>query len=287
MIEVEHLRKNFEDKKRGTIRAVDDISFACQPGEIFGLLGPNGAGKTTTLRMLATILEPTSGTARINGFDVRSQAQEVRRSIGYLSGSTALYERLTAREMVTYFGSLYGLTASDIASRIKEIFTELDMNEFADSRCDKLSTGQKQRVSIARTIIHRPPVLFFDEPTNGLDIITARTIIRFIRRCRNEGRTVVFSTHIMSEVETLCDRIAIVYRGQIAAIGTLEELRERTGKQAFEQVFLRLIGEEDEEDDLNPDDTTGRNTKQGGDGNLRQTAGGGLTAVSAGQEARR
>ena len=247
MIEADQLSKIFKDKKRGEVRAADGVSFSCKPGEIFGLLGPNGAGKTTTLRMLATILEPTSGSATIAGYDVRTQAQQVRQNIGYLSGSTALYERLTAREMVTYFGALYGLEASVIADRIEEVFTELDMHEFADRRCDKLSTGQKQRVSIARTILHRPAVLFFDEPTNGLDVVTARTIIRFIRRCRSEGRTVVFSTHIMSEVELLCDRIAVIYNGKVAAIGTLEELRAQTGKQVFEQVFLKLIGEEDEE----------------------------------------
>lgn len=147
--------------------------------------------------------------------------------------------------MVAYFGALYGLSDSEIERRIQEVFTELDMHEFADQRCDKLSTGQKQRVSIARTILHQPPVLFFDEPTNGLDVITARTIIRFIRKCREQGKTVVFSTHIMSEVESLCDRIAVIYKGEVAAIGTLTELRAKTGKQVFEEVFLKLVGEED------------------------------------------
>jgi sodium transport system ATP-binding protein len=242
MIEVCDISKHFQDKKTGLVKAVDHVSFTCHPGEIFGLLGPNGAGKTTLLRMLATILEPTAGTAKVAGSDIREAPGDVRRNIGYLSGSTALYERLTAREMVTYFGALNGLPPNEIQGRIQEIFTELDMMEFAERRCDKLSTGQKQRVSIARTIIHRPPVLFFDEPTSGLDILSADTILRFIRRCRNEGRTVVFSTHIMSEVEALCDRIAVIYKGQIAGIGTLEELRQRTGKQAFEHVFRRLIG---------------------------------------------
>ncbi len=247
MISVNELHKEFFDKKRGRIQAVNGISFECHPGEIFGVLGPNGAGKTTLLRMLATILQPTSGTASVAGYDILKEPQLVRQNIGYLSGSTALYERLTAREMVTYFGTLYGLSAAETARRIEEIFTELDMHSFADGRCDKLSTGQKQRVSIARSIIHEPPVLFFDEPTNGLDIVTARTITRFIRRCRNQGRTVVFSTHIMSEVEALCERIAIVYQGRLIVVGTLAELREQTGKQAFEDVFLKLIGEEDEE----------------------------------------
>ena len=246
MIVASGLSKQFTDRKRGTIDAVSGVSFECRPGEVFGLLGPNGAGKTTLPRMLSTILEPTSGSARVAGFDIRSESQQVRASIGFLSGSTALYERLTAREMVTYFGALYGLSTEETKLRIDEIFSDLDMHDFADGRCDKLSTGQKQRVSIARSIIHRPQVLFFDEPTNGLDIITARTIIRFIKRCRDEGRTVIFSTHIMSEVEALCDRIAIIYQGKLAAIGTLEEMRAQTGKQAFENVFLSLIGEDED-----------------------------------------
>ena len=244
MIEVCELAKTFQDKKRGMVRAVDGVSFSCQPGEVFGLLGPNGAGKTTLLRMLATILQPTSGSATIAGFDLRTHPQEVRQNIGFLSGSAALYERMTAREMVAYFGSLYGLSTEEVNRRIVKVFAQLDMNEFSDRRCDKLSTGQKQRVSIARTILHQPQVLFFDEPTNGLDVIASRSITRFIRGCRDEGRTVLFSTHIMSEVEALCDRIAVIYDGKIAAIGTLEELRASTGKQAFEHVFLALIGEE-------------------------------------------
>lgn len=243
MITVTNLSKVFPDKKLGPVTAVNDATFTCQPGEIFGLLGPNSAGKTTLLRMLATILQPTSGTATVAGFDVAREAQDVRQSIGYVSNSTALYERLTPREMVAYFGALYGLPLKEVKERMERIFASLDMNEFADRRCDKLSTGQKQRVSIARTILHEPPVLFFDEPTNGLDVLSSRTIIRFIRRCRDEGRTIVFSTHIMSEVEALCDRIAIIYQGRVAAIGTLDELRAQTQEQLFERVFLRIVGE--------------------------------------------
>lgn len=247
MIEAHGLSKTFVDKKRGPFRAVDDVSFSARPGEIFGLLGPNGAGKTTLLRMLGTILAPTAGTASVNGFDIVAEPQQVRENIGFLTGSAGLYERLTARETVSYFAELYGLDERTKDERIDAVFSALDIHEFADRRCDKLSTGQKQRVSIARSIIHQPPVLFFDEPTSGLDVVAARTVVRFIRRCKNEGRTVVFSTHIMSEVETLCDRIAVIYQGKIAAIGTLDELRAQTGKTAFEHVFLRLIGEEDEE----------------------------------------
>ena len=244
MIESFDLCKTFEDKKKGALKAVDGVSFATNPGEIFGLLGPNGAGKTTFIRMLATILKPTSGTATVAGFDILTQPEMVRQHIGYLTGSAALYERLTAREVVEYFGSLYGLSQSQIDIRIKDVFNTLEINEFADRRCDKLSTGQKQRVSIARSIIHEPKVMFFDEPTSGLDIVAARTVIKFIRRCRDEGKTVIFSTHIMSEVEALCDRIGVIYKGKLAAVGTLEELREQTGKTTFESVFLSLIGEE-------------------------------------------
>jgi sodium transport system ATP-binding protein len=245
MIETRELGKTFIDKKRGDVHAVADVSFTCHPGEILGVLGPNGAGKTTLLRMLATILEPTSGAATVAGYDIRRQAQQVRQNIGYLTGSANLYERLTAREMVAYFGELYGLSPKERERRAEEIFTVLDVHPFADRRCDKLSTGQKQRVAIARAILHDPPVLFFDEPTSGLDVVAARTIRGFIRRCRDEGRTILFSTHIMSEVEALCDRIAVIYQGRLAAIGTLDELRAQTGATAFETVFLRLIGEEE------------------------------------------
>lgn len=247
MVNVRALSKRFQDKKKGEVVAVDRVTFECRPGEIFGLLGPNGAGKTTTLRMLATVISPTAGEAEVAGHDIVKDPQGVRQSIGFLTGSSGLYERLTPREVVAYFGALYGMSEERIQCRIDELFTTLDIHEFADRRCDKLSTGQKQRVSIARAILHEPEVLFFDEPTNGLDVIAARTVIRFIRQCRNSGKTVIFSTHIMSEVEAICDRIAIIYRGKIAAIGTLAELRLQTGKSAFEDIFLRLIGEEEED----------------------------------------
>jgi sodium transport system ATP-binding protein len=247
MIIAKDLCKTFQDKKRGTIHAVDHVSFECLPGEVFGLLGPNGAGKTTLLRLLATILQPTHGTATVAGADIRTEPERVRQKIGYLTGTAELYERLTAREVVRYFGELHGMNGTHLDERIDALFRELDVSEFADSRCDKLSTGQKQRVSIARAIVHEPPVMFFDEPTSGLDVVSARNVMRFIRSCRTEGRTVVFSTHIMSEVEALCDRIAIIYNGKIAAIGTLAELREKTGKKAFEHVFMALIGLEEEE----------------------------------------
>ncbi|MCU0974322.1 MAG: ATP-binding cassette domain-containing protein [Burkholderiales bacterium] len=247
MIETRELVKVFPDRKGGAIRAVDGVSLAARPGSIFGLLGANGAGKTTTLRMIATLLTPTSGTAIVAGHDVRAEPQRVREKIGFLTGSTALYGRLTAREMVEYFGKLHGLNGAALGARVSEIFGDLEMNGFARSRCDKLSTGQKQRVSIARAIVHQPAVMVFDEPTTGLDVMTSRTIMRFIEKCRDEGRTVVFSTHIMSEAERLCDEVAVIHGGRIVAQGTLEALRERTGLRALESVFLKLVGEPGEE----------------------------------------
>ncbi|HNC44456.1 MAG TPA: ATP-binding cassette domain-containing protein, partial [Acidobacteriota bacterium] len=185
------------------------------------------------------------GEAYVAGHDVRLEPEKVREKIGFLSTSTALYGRLTAREMVEYFGRLYGMPEPLLQQRLKEVFSVLEMNEFANGRCDKLSTGQKQRVSIARSIIHEPPVMIFDEPTTGLDVMTSRTIMRFIERCREQSKTVIFSTHIMSEVERLCDEVAIIHDGRIVAQGTVEELRERTGLVPLESVFLKLVGASD------------------------------------------
>ena len=241
MIEAENLCKVFHDKKRGEIRAVSGVSFRCEPGEIYGLLGANGAGKTTTLRMLATILEPTDGTARVAGFDVMKQGQQVRENVGFLSTATALYARLTAQEMVEYFGRLYGLDEATIQGRINELFTRLEMNDYRGGRCDKLSTGMKQKVSIARTLIHDPQVMIFDEPTLGLDVMAARTIVAFIRDCRSRGKTVIFSTHVMSEVEKLCDNIGIIHGGRLLAEGTLAELRRRYDEQDLEEIFVRVV----------------------------------------------
>jgi sodium transport system ATP-binding protein len=241
MIEVRNLSKRFHDKKRGEIRAVDGVSFHCAPGQIYGLLGANGAGKTTTLRMLATILEPTEGTARVCGYDVVDEPEKVRKNVGFLSTATALYPRLTARELVQYFGRLNGLNEATLSARVDKIFDRLDMNGFRDRRCDKLSTGMKQKTSIARTLVHDPAVMIFDEPTLGLDIMTARTITEFIRECRDLGKTVIFSTHIMSEVEKLCDVIGIIQGGKLLAEGTLAELRERYQERDLEEIFVNVV----------------------------------------------
>src|SRR5271157_3884626 len=241
MIETHGLSKSFQGKKRGLIRAVDSVSFTAQPGKIYGLLGANGAGKTTTLRMLATILEPTEGTAVVCGHDVVEAPEKVRANVGFLSTATALYPRLTSQEMVEYFGRLNGLDEGTLKKRVDDIFTRLDMNSFRDRRCDKLSTGMKQKTSIARTLIHDPQVMIFDEPTLGLDIMTARTIIEFIRECRQRGKTVIFSTHVMSEVDKLCDVIGIIQSGKLLAEGSLAELRSRYGENDLEEIFVKVV----------------------------------------------
>jgi sodium transport system ATP-binding protein len=241
MIEARGLTKVFRDKKRGQIRAVDNVTFTCKPGQIYGLLGANGAGKTTTLRLLATILEPTGGTAIVCGHDVIDEPEKVRANIGFLSTATALYPRLTSQEMVEYFGRLNGLDEPILKRRVDEIFSRLHMNSFRDRRCDKLSTGMKQKTSIARTLIHDPHVMIFDEPTLGLDIMTARTIIEFIRECRDRGKTVIFSTHVMSEVEKLCDVIGVIHSGKLLAEGPLVELRDRHHEQDLEEIFVKIV----------------------------------------------
>jgi len=220
------------------------VTFTCRPGQIYGLLGANGAGKTTTLRLLATLLQPTSGSATLAGHDVATAANQVRANVGFLAASTALYGRLTAREMITYFGRLNGLDDAAIRARIKLLADELDMHEFLDRRCEKFSTGMKQKTSIARTLIHDPAVMIFDEPTLGLDVMTARSIVKFVRDCRNRGKTVIYSTHVMSEVEKLCDVIGIIHAGQLVAEGTLAELQQRYGEQDMEEIFVKAVGGE-------------------------------------------
>ena len=241
MIEARSLSKRFQDKKRGEIRAVENVSFRCEPRRIYGLLGANGAGKTTTLRILATILEPSDGTAIVCGYDVVEHPEKVRANVGFLSTATALYPRLTAQELVEYFGRLNGLDETTLKRRVDDIFDRLDMNSFRDRRCDKLSTGMKQKTSIARTLVHDPAVMIFDEPTLGLDIMTARTITSFIRECRDNGKTVIFSTHIMSEVEKLCDTIGIIHDGKLLTEGTLAQLRQQHGETDLEEIFVKVV----------------------------------------------
>jgi len=226
---------------------VDDVSFTCRPGRIYGLLGANGAGKTTTLRLLATLLRPTAGSATVAGFDTVAEPERVRASVGFLATSTALYGRLTARETIAYFGRLNGLSEAAIVARVARLADELDLHEFLDRRVEKFSTGMKQKTSIARTLVHDPAVLIFDEPTIGLDVMTARNIVRFVRDCRTRGKTVIYSTHVMSEVEKLCDIVGIIHHGRLVAEGSLAELGQRYGVQDMEEIFIRAVGADQEE----------------------------------------
>jgi sodium transport system ATP-binding protein len=234
------LTKVFGGGRKQRTLAAEGVTFSCGRGEVFGLLGPNGAGKTTTLRMLSTVITPTSGTAVIAGHDVVREPGQVRASIGFLSGNTGLYPRLTPREVLRYFGRLYRLDDAAIARRTDELARLLGMQDFLDKRCDKLSSGMKQKVNVARTVLHDPPVLILDEPTVGLDILTSRTIVDFVKDCRRQGKCVIFSTHIMGEVSRLCDRLGIVHKGRIQFLGTLDELRARAGDD-LEQAFITVL----------------------------------------------
>jgi sodium transport system ATP-binding protein len=234
------LSKTYRGAKGSRTTAVHDVSFSCRSGEVFGLLGPNGAGKTTTLRMLSTVLAPTGGRAVIAGHDVMADPGGVRASIGFLSGNTGLYPRLTPREVLTYFGRLYRMPDALIARRIEELSALFGMDEFLAKRCDALSSGMKQKVNVARTVLHDPPVMILDEPTTGLDVLTSRTIVDFVRDSRARGKCVIFSTHIMGEVSRLCDRLAIVHKGRVQFLGTLEELRLRAGDD-LEQAFITVL----------------------------------------------
>jgi sodium transport system ATP-binding protein len=240
-VQVVDLTKVFNTGAQDTL-ALDRLSFEVRPGEIFGLLGPNGAGKTTTLRILSTVLKPSGGTAHVAGFDVTAQPREVRRNIGFLSSSTSIYDRMSARELVEYFGRLHGLDGDRLRARIEEVFDLLQMNDFRNVHGARMSTGMRQKVSIARAIIHDPPVLIFDEPTAGLDVLVARAVLQTIARFRDLGRCILFSTHIMREVEKLCDRVAILHRGRVLACGTLDELRREHGQTDLEEIFFSLLG---------------------------------------------
>jgi sodium transport system ATP-binding protein len=243
MIEAQELTKVFPGtRKSPAVEAVRGMSFRCESGQIYGLLGANGAGKTTTLRMLATILYPTSGTAKVAGYDIVDDPEKVRARVGFLSTATALYRRLTAREMVEYFGRLNGLDGERLKQAVDSLFTALEMHEFEKRPCEELSTGMKQKVSIARTLVHDPEVMIFDEPTLGLDVMTSRAIVSFIRHCRDRGKTVIFSTHVMSEAEKLCDRIGIIHGGRLLAEGTLAELKNRYPGGDLEDIFVRVAG---------------------------------------------
>lgn len=263
MIHVRQLKKSYSDLQSGEFIAVDSISFDAMPGQIFGLLGPNGAGKTTVLRILSTLLKPTSGTTNINGFDVVDNAEQVRHQIGFVSTNTAIYDRMTGWEMVEYFGGLYGMPKTQLHSRMETLFKRFQMERCRDLLGSKMSTGMKQKVSIARAMIHDPPVLIFDEATSGLDILAAREVLDTVQALRDQGKCIVFSSHIMTEVKRICDRVAIMNRGKILACGTIRELVNEQKQNDLEELFFQLIADDERNyessvpfDKLSPSTTT-------------------------------
>ena len=236
-LDAERLGKRF-----GEVTAVEDVSLQVAPGEIVGLLGPNGAGKTTTLRMLAGILSPDRGRVTVDGVDVHADPIAAKRRLGFLSGDTQLYQRLTPREMLAYFAELYEMPRPAAFARIATLVAELDMASFADRACGTLSSGQKQRANVARAFLHEPQLLILDEPTNALDVVSGQFIVEAIRRARDAGRAVLFSTHIMGEAEYLCDRIALIHRGRIVDSGPLPDLLARSGQRNLTDAFLHYAG---------------------------------------------
>lgn len=238
MVVVKNLGKKFKD-----LKAVDGISFEAREGEVLGLLGENGAGKTTTLRLLATMLKPSNGTAEINGCDLVQNPDGVRGEIGILfGGEVGLYDRLSARENIKYFAELNNMEKDKIDGRIDELSKMLDMGEYIDKRVAKFSRGMKQKVAIARAIVHNPRVMLFDEPTTGLDVTSSRIVHDFIESCKIEGKVIIFSSHTMSEVEKLCDRVIIMHKGAVIADGTIEELKSHFKNNDLEEVFMGLVG---------------------------------------------
>jgi sodium transport system ATP-binding protein len=244
MIHVHHLTKTYEDPDGGEVAAVTDASLSCEAGQIYGLLGPNGAGKTTTLRCLATVLIPTSGTATIAGHDLLAAPEAVRRSIGFLSASTGNYARLTPRETLRFFASLYGFAGDALEQRVEETLKLFDVTEYADRPNDRLSTGMKQRVSLARAAVHDPPVLILDEPTSGLDPIVNHTVEVAVQSLAERGKCVLLSTHLLSQAEEICHKIGVIGHGRVLGEGTIAELCERTRTKNLRQAFFALVKNE-------------------------------------------
>ena len=240
MIQVQNLSKSF-----GKVKAVQNVSFDAPDGRITGLLGPNGAGKSTTLRMLYTLLKPDNGTAKVDGFDVRENPIEVQRRIGVLADARGLYPRLTSRENIRYYGRLHGLEGETLETQIESLFALLDMKSIADRKVEGFSTGEKLKVAIARALVHNPKNVLLDEPTNGLDVMSTRAMRQFIQRLREDGRCVLFTSHIMQEVAALCDHIVIISQGRVTANGTPEDLRKQTGRENLEDAFVAAIGSEE------------------------------------------
>jgi len=250
MIKVENVSKVFKITKKlkkelntreDSVKALDNVNFECKPGRIFSLLGPNGAGKTTLLRMIATILKPSSGSITVEGLSTLTQDQLVRQKIGFITGSTGLYERLTPDELIKYFADLYGIERTVFERRKKELYEILHINGFANKRIGQLSSGSKQKVSLVRTMIHDPQVVIFDEPTAGLDVIAAKNIIELIKQCKNQQKTIIFSSHIMSEVDLLCDDLAIIHKGVLLYNNTMEDFRQQMKTKNLTEEFIYIV----------------------------------------------
>jgi len=244
MITVHNLHKHFKTKT-GIVKAVDGVSFEARDGEITGLLGPNGAGKTTTMRMLYTLMRPDQGSVTVDGFDIAKDADAVRRRLGVLPDARGVYKRLSARENIAYFGRLHGMSEAAIAAQTQALGEALGMSDVMDRQTEGFSQGQRTKTAIARALVHDPKNVILDEPTNGLDVMTTRGMREFLRRLREEGRCVIFSSHIMQEVAALCDRIVIIAKGQVVAHGNADELRQQTGCDNLEDAFVKAIGSEE------------------------------------------
>ncbi|MET4615708.1 sodium transport system ATP-binding protein [Stenotrophomonas sp. 2619] len=244
MIVAENLHKAFKTKT-GLIKAVENVGFQAEDGQITGLLGPNGAGKTTTMRMLYTLMTPDQGKVLVDGIDAASDAVAVRRRLGVLPDARGVYKRLTARENIAYFGQLHGMSAAQIRERTQVLSQALDMEDILDRQTDGFSQGQRTKTAIARALVHDPRNVILDEPTNGLDVMTTRALRGFLRGLRDEGRCVIFSSHIMQEVAALCDRIVIIAHGTVMAAGSADELRAQTGEDNLEDAFVKVIGSEE------------------------------------------
>jgi len=236
ILSVKNLTKQFKNFK-----AVDGVSFEVGEGEIFGLLGPNGAGKTTIIRVIATVLAPTSGTAEILGYDIVKNSEDVRKNIGVLTTDVGVYERFSGRENLQYFGELYGLSGDNLKNRINELSELLDMKDFIDRKAGKYSTGMKQKLAIARSVIHDPKVLIFDEPTSGLDVLASQTVRNFMVKSKQAGKCVIFSTHQMHDAEKLCDRVVIIHKGKVIANDRVEVLKVQNNAIDLEDVFMKLV----------------------------------------------
>lgn len=246
MIRTEHLRKTFRARKQHEVVALHDLNLRCNDGEVYALLGPNGAGKTTCLRILSTLMDPTSGDAFINEYSIRRHKKEIRRLLGVVSYETGVYERMTPREIGFYFGRLNDLSDAEIRRNLSYIFDLLRMESFVDQRTENFSTGMKQKTIIMRALVTNPDILLFDEPTAGLDLLTAKSVMDYIRLLKQEGKTILFSTHILWEAEKLADTIGIIYGGRLIAEGTLASFQEQTGLADIEDIFFSLVGAEEE-----------------------------------------